>query len=305
MKIEIGESLLYSWLRHVKECQIVQTNWKPSSQWKLKNTDKLLEIMGNTHQYFENEYGYSIYKKNSLEQLLMQAEIDVLGVAMDDGGNHIYAVDVAFHEAGLNYGSKDETVTRIIKKCLRTAMCIYGHMDTDEGEIIFASPKINTAVLDELRPKMDEINTLLEQLGLRFKTRLIANEEFNVKILKPIILASGGISDTSELFLRSYQMYNMFSRDVNTIKKQGTTRDTSNTVIDSNLSDETLKELKIGKLVQITMKYLFEEEKIKQDEIDKMTEKGYSKQIFKANLPVLRKVPTGSNINALKKDANN
>jgi len=30
MKIEMGESLLYSWLRHVKECQIAQTNWKVS-----------------------------------------------------------------------------------------------------------------------------------------------------------------------------------------------------------------------------------------------------------------------------------
>ncbi len=45
MKIEMGESLLYSWLRHVKECQIVQTNWKVSSKWDLKNADKILEIM--------------------------------------------------------------------------------------------------------------------------------------------------------------------------------------------------------------------------------------------------------------------
>ena len=28
MKIEIGESLIYSWLRHEKQCQLVQTNWK-------------------------------------------------------------------------------------------------------------------------------------------------------------------------------------------------------------------------------------------------------------------------------------
>lgn len=32
MKIEMGESLFYSWLRHVKECQIVQTNWKVSAE---------------------------------------------------------------------------------------------------------------------------------------------------------------------------------------------------------------------------------------------------------------------------------
>ena len=44
MKIEMGESLFYSWLRHVKECQIVQTNWKTSSQWALQHEDKLEEM---------------------------------------------------------------------------------------------------------------------------------------------------------------------------------------------------------------------------------------------------------------------
>lgn len=48
MKIEMGESLFYSWLRHVKECQIVQTNWTTSSQWQLSNEDRLEEIMART-----------------------------------------------------------------------------------------------------------------------------------------------------------------------------------------------------------------------------------------------------------------
>ena len=46
MKIEMGESLFYSWLRHVKECQIVQTNWTTSGQWNLLHEDKLEEIKG-------------------------------------------------------------------------------------------------------------------------------------------------------------------------------------------------------------------------------------------------------------------
>ena len=33
MKIEIGESLALSYLKHVKKCVIYQTNWKSSSQW--------------------------------------------------------------------------------------------------------------------------------------------------------------------------------------------------------------------------------------------------------------------------------
>ena len=36
MKIEIGESLIFSWLRHVMGCPIAQTNWKPSPTWPIR-----------------------------------------------------------------------------------------------------------------------------------------------------------------------------------------------------------------------------------------------------------------------------
>lgn len=35
MKIEIGESLLQSYLKHVENCLISQTNWKTSSNWNI------------------------------------------------------------------------------------------------------------------------------------------------------------------------------------------------------------------------------------------------------------------------------
>lgn len=70
-------------------------------------------------------------------------------------------------------------------------MCIYGYIDTDTAEIIFASPKINPAVIIDLEPKLNELNSILSTLGLNFTARLIANQEFNRKILEPILLASG------------------------------------------------------------------------------------------------------------------
>ena len=45
MKIEMGESLFYSWLRHVKECQIVQTNWKVSSNWELLHDEEIHKLL--------------------------------------------------------------------------------------------------------------------------------------------------------------------------------------------------------------------------------------------------------------------
>src|SRR5690606_20775344 len=142
--------LLLSWLRHVKECQIVQTNWKASAAWELKNKDELLRFMGRSSDLFLEKYGYNLYKKSGLVQLIKQAEIDVLGINFEEEGNHIYAIDVAFHEGGLNYGSKKETVERIAKKCLRSVMCIYGYYGFSNATIIFTSPKTSITLIPDI-----------------------------------------------------------------------------------------------------------------------------------------------------------
>lgn len=66
--------------------------------------------------YSFSRYNYNIFKNNvSIKQLLGQAECDVLGISITDNKNDIYAIDVAFHEGGLNYGSRREsTVMKVV-----------------------------------------------------------------------------------------------------------------------------------------------------------------------------------------------
>lgn len=182
MKIEIGESLCYSWLRHVKDCQIVQTNWKPSPSWQLLHEESLSSFMQMSDKHFTAHYEIGVYKKNSsLAQLLRQAEVDALGISMSDEGAKLYAVDVAYHENGLNYGGRKETVEGIAKKFLRTSMCLHGYFEINDGEIIFASPKINASVFNDIEPIMTDLNFLLSKYNFGFKARLIANDDFNEK----------------------------------------------------------------------------------------------------------------------------
>ncbi len=209
----MGESLFYSWLRHVKGCQVVQTSWKPSPTWQLHNTEALQDFMRKSNDHFTSRYGFDVYKKNSFTQLIQQAEADAIGITLFNGRTYIYAVDVAYHEDGLNYGSKRETVERVIKKFLRTAMCIQGYFNTTHGELIFGSPKIYRAVLNDLNPCVVDLNDLFRENGLDFSARVIANGDFDGHVLKPILTASGGISDTSELFLRSFQLVRMFETE--------------------------------------------------------------------------------------------
>lgn len=218
MKIEIGESLIYSWLRHIKCCQIVQTNWKPSSSWKFHNREILQEIMNRTREFFENNLGYDVYRHNvSLEQLINQSECDCLGI--DLMSNKIYAVDVAFHENGLQYGNRDETIARVIKKCIRTAMCIYGYFDRSDSNVIFASPVINAQILHEINEALQELQAFLANLNLNFNFSVYANDSFETEILNPVLNISSNVADTTELFLRSCQMLNLFSNSCTSTKE--------------------------------------------------------------------------------------
>ena len=82
MKIEIGESLCYSFLRHVKHCWLVQTNWKASENWPKRRTDVELEtLFRNMKGEFDPEG--SVFKgTRSCSQFLKQGEIDVIGVEL-------------------------------------------------------------------------------------------------------------------------------------------------------------------------------------------------------------------------------
>ena len=291
MKIEMGESLFYSWLRHVKDCQLVQTNWKVSNQWDFKHENIILEFMNAADDLFSQKYNYKVFKNNSsMSQIIQQAECDAIGISIQQTGNYFYAVDVAFHGSGLNYGSKDETIMKVISKTLRTAMCLYGYLDTIDAEIIFASPKIHNAVISELEPCIADINELFEKYHFGFKARLLANDDFNDTVLKPILLASEGIADTSELFIRAYQMYTMFG-DVKREKAPRTTsaRKTTNIYEPISIEIDDLSELKIGKIAQVVLRKMLEDGAASEEEIRFMQTASYSKQFFDLNYPLLVK----------------
>ncbi|MCL2634559.1 MAG: hypothetical protein FWD34_08625 [Oscillospiraceae bacterium] len=283
MKIEMGESIFYSWLRHVKECQIVQTNWKASLSWQLQNEDKLNHLMSVTDDFFKNKYNYEIFKNNSLSQLLKQAELDAIGTYISESGIEIHVVDVAFHEGGLLYGGKEETAMRVTKKLIRAALCLIGYFNIFEGDIIFASPKINNSAMEVLEPCISDLNKLLHDNGYDFKGRVIANEDFKELVLTPILIASDGVSDTSELFMRGYQLVKMFGDDRPTRKR--TVKTTDNNAV----SNDSLSELKIGKIAQTLLRETLESGKVSEDEIHLMQTKEYSKKVFDIQYPLLYK----------------
>lgn len=271
MKLEMCESLMYSWMRHVMGCTIVQTNWKVSPEWQLKNIDEvglLLDLFSKQFNVFENN--------SSLDQIIRQGECDVIGIDLSGSKNKIYAAEVAFHRNGLGYKNNIQKVT---EKVIRTAFCIYLTTSIKKAEILFVSPRIANKVCDEIIKSLNDITNVFTNNGFDYKFRLIANKEFQDIILDPIMLASNSVDDTSELFLRSQQLIALFYPfDINPLRVTG--------------------DLKIGKLAQVFFGKFAKEGKLTAKEVEKLQMPEYSKNELGLNFPCL--VKEGTEFNTLR-----
>ena len=283
MKVEIGESLVYSWLRHIKECEIVQMNWKASPNWEMKERDTLIELMDNSKTIFESLYGLNIFKGNaSIDQLIRQAEIDVLGIKLSENEPQIYAVDIAFHENGLNYGSTQETTARVVKKIIRSAICIKGYLGKNSGTIVFASPKISETLKTELDSSRNEIIKIFRDLGFEFKIEYFFNRDFE-NIIHPVINCIGEVADTTELFVRSIQLNNMFNNTPSINKRLA---------INENTATDNFHGMKIGVIARTVLRQFLESGNIHKHELLLLQEAAYSKQFFHLQFPLLKKIET-------------
>ncbi len=198
MKIEIGESLCYSYLRHVQQCWLVQANWKASEHWTKRLTgDEMEETFRSMRQSFD--LGGGVFKgTKDCSQFLKQGEIDVVGVAHDGS---VHAMEVAFHEAGLNYVGG--VGNRVLKKLLRTLLVLMAYHPADvERHIYFVSPKVHKGAQQPLEDIFDRLESEYPTVSWR----LLTNDEFTNGVLNPTLEKTESVADTSELFVRSAKL---------------------------------------------------------------------------------------------------
>jgi hypothetical protein len=203
MKIEIGESLMLSYLKHIKKCIFYQTNWKVSSNWSI-DENTLDKVKFNYNNIIRNQEFSDIFK-SELNQLIKQSEIDVIGM---DSNNKIYTADIAFHENGLNYGTKIETKNRVFKKLLRSYLTLLAYFPDKDYELIFASPKVHNATELIINDYFSVLNNNFSKENVTFK--YISNASFRDEIVIPTIENTKNDSDTNELFLRAIKLSNLF-----------------------------------------------------------------------------------------------
>ena len=286
MKIEIGESLVASWLKHVKCCTLVQTNWKPSPQWTAHNTDEIERLVEDGKNYFRD---LNVFRNNAgASQILLQTECDVIGLvqeANEHGGIYRWhVVEVAFHENGVQYGTKHVTAAKIVGKMFRAAIGLLCYMDVREGEIYFATPKATRSYAEVIRPAFDRVVEFFRDRGFGFQFHLLMNNEFLHEILSPVNDLAEVVSDTAELFLRATQLqavYRQMPEGVNDVD--------NHPIVENENNEDNRGIMGIGRLANIAMRAILEE--FEDDaEVGDLLDAEYSRETFGLNYPVLVRV---------------
>ncbi len=283
MKIEVAESLFLSWLRHIRECRIAQLNWKTSKIWESTHLERVESLFTDCQNYFSKHHALDLFRGNkSVAQLLQQAEIDALGICDLEESPTVIAVDVAFHEGGLNYGPKEKTVSAVLKKIFRTVLILECYFPSFRHEIIFAAPKIHKSINTPLQQAMWTMEEFLEAAELSAECRIITNEDFFTDIVAPVQNVASHVSDTSELFIRSVQLLGMQAKPSLSLNRRGSETEPSEVVEQGEIAN-----LPIGRLVRDKLDQLFAQQVFDSDMLRHLQDVTYSKRVFGLRYPML------------------
>ena len=286
MKIEIAESLIYSHLKHNEGCRIVQTNWMTSGKWIVTETEKeRAKVLFD--KISRSEFFKDTFKNSSFDQLIKQAEIDVLGINTTE--NTIYGIDIAFHSAGLNYGSKYETAQIVLKKIFRTVfiMQTFFH-ENDKFHSYFITPKVNPATIKIINDLMIKAKEVISDDFINIE--FISNDLFYSEIVDPLMKNTDDEHDTAELFSRAIKLIKLDKR----LKEQRSMGGENKNIRAISNNARKVKGMKIGQFVQYSFREAHKLGLISETEIMNLQNPDYSKKIFNSRFEVLRNMNRGT-----------
>jgi hypothetical protein len=212
MKIEIGEFLILSWLRHVRGCVLTQMNWIPSPAWPIARERELITTFETVRRLSDAAIGAPIFDGCELRPFLRQARIDVLGLRPDReaGAIEAIAVDSAFHEGELHDDNAEETIGRVVKRMIRAAFALDAYLPLGQASVVFATPWMSGTIRQDVQRHLGRLEArLAEQRGPaapRLRFRVIANADFTDEIVQPVLAHVDAIADTSGLLRQAQQL---------------------------------------------------------------------------------------------------
>ena len=215
MQIDVAESLIASWLRHMEKYPVVQNNWKAPNWEELESEreTRAERLYKKFRQFCQKKGGVKVFgEKDKLGTILKQCEIDVVGIKVEKKKKlFIKAGDVAFHSHGLNYGGNKKLSSewKIVSKIMRSILSLTAYIDFDELHIFFASPDVRGTDVEKIKDLIGDFQEFLyREMEKSIRIDLLLNNDFVCSIVKGIedMVSKGKYTNTQELFLRFCQL---------------------------------------------------------------------------------------------------
>ena len=203
MKIEIGEFLILSWLRHVHGCVVTQMNWSPSPAWTVARERELRAAFEAVRRFSDDTIGGSSFGKVDFGSFVRHARIDVLGLRLDrdSGGTDAIAVDSAINDTELPHGNAEETIVRLIQRMTRAGFALAAYLNPRQASVVFATPWLAKTVRQEVQRHLALLETRLaeqrDQAISRLRFRVIADADFADEIVQPVLQHVDAVADSS------------------------------------------------------------------------------------------------------------
>lgn len=205
MKIEIGEFLILSWLRHVRGCVVTQMNWSPSPAWTVGRERELRAAFEAVRGFCDDAIGGPIFEKCDFGSFVRHARIDVLGLRLDRaaGGIEAIAVDSAINETELPHGNAEETAVRLIQSMMRAGFALAAYLNPGNASVVFATPWLAKALRQDVQRHLARLETRLaaqrHPAVSRLRFRVIADADFADEIVQPVLEHVDAVAATSGL----------------------------------------------------------------------------------------------------------
>src|SRR5690606_5836892 len=205
MKIEIGEFLILSWLRHVRGCVVTQMNWSPSPAWGIARERELGAAFEALRGFFAEAAGAPILGNADVGSFIRDARIDVLGLRLRRPAREVeaIAVDSAINDSELPHGDAEETIVRLIQRMLRAGFALAGYLNPRQASVVFATPWLAQPIREEVQRRLTRLEARLAAQrrpalsDLRF--RVIADADFADEIVQPVLEHVDAVAATSAL----------------------------------------------------------------------------------------------------------
>ena len=183
--MDFEESLVFSYLRRIKKCKIIQNNWFPCmEEWSILSR-KADDIMNTSKNYFKNKYRIELFENiSAFNEIDAGNKINAFGISFnEDYTEKIYGVSCNVKE----HGDDDEHIKRIIESIILTGIYIVSCFNKIEGNIIYLGANEDFNVIKKLGMYYPDIKEIFNQMKCDFNIKIYINEEFENEVLKKLM----------------------------------------------------------------------------------------------------------------------